>query len=509
MLVNLGGNRTYTFDLTRMKGGQAHEIYQRGSELENMDVQVEGAQLTDTGKANLQDYLSSINSTQGLSTDRNLLLNPKAGSGDNSFSFTWTGQQTISSIRTFMNGVSGSDLFLSKIPTARRIETKADEKKYLTPHLVRRHLVSDSNEITEYGAVHEIFSKDQQGKINNVEWVKPEDGDPMTNIAVVKTDNYVDIIYTSNDLKERSYDGITFAGKIAVARKDATTGKILFSYVYGSGKVLDKDLKLNGTETQELEITGTTTASTNLGIDPAERENTVTVNGQIENSSKLRGQWLQTKFGDGSGYGMKVKDLKKIGDSTVITVEQLTPFRLTGEVVETLFYPKISIPGKAYVVINESEFVTPPEIATHAPSMILQSEKAEISVNVKDNGGGIKNTTVTLDGKQAENPLVIEPISLSIGSHTIGVTVFDREGNQFSKEYTFTVTIDTDHLDDVIRAAGDKGLVPNIGVLQSLLSRAWNLEALQNEVGAQSGKYIDKGFAILLLKDIEYLKGHE
>ncbi|QIZ07177.1 cadherin-like beta sandwich domain-containing protein [Priestia megaterium] len=198
-----------------------------------------------------------------------------------------------------------------------------------------------------------------------------------------------------------------------------------------------------------------------------------------------------------------------VGDSTVITVEQLTPFRLTGEGVEPLFYPKISIPGKAYVVINESEFVAPPEITIHAPSMILQSEKAEISVNVKDNGGGIENTTVTLDGKQAENPLVIEPISLSIGSNTIGVTVFDREGNQFSKESTFTVTIDEDHLDNVIREAGEKGLISNQGIVQSLLSSVENLQALENKVRAQSGKHIDEGVAILLLKDIEYLKGHK
>lgn len=358
MMVNLDGNRNYTFDLTRMQGGQAHEIYQRGAELENMDVQAQGIPLADTGKANLQEYLTSINSTAGLSTDRNLLMDPKAGSGDNSFSFTWTGQQTGASIRTFMNAVDGSDVFLSSIPTARRIETKTDETIYVTPHLTRRHIVSDSNQITQFGAVHEIYRQGQSGEVTNVEWYKSDEADPMTNIAVVISDTYKDIIYTSGDTIERNFDGITFAGNIALARIDAVTGNLLFSYVYGTGKVVVHNQTLIGYDTEQLEITGAATASLNTGLDPEVRGNTITVKGKISNANALIGQRIQTKFADGSGYGLKVVSVTDLSDATMIGVENYNPFRVTDQGVETLFFPMVSIPGKAYVIVKLPKIAT-------------------------------------------------------------------------------------------------------------------------------------------------------
>jgi uncharacterized protein YjdB len=358
MMVNLDGNRNYTFDLTRMQGGQAHEIYQRGAELENMDVQIQGIQLTDTGKANLQEYLTSINSTAGLSTDRNLLRNPKAGSGDNSFSFTWTGQQTGASIRTFMNAVDGSDVFLSSIPTARRVETKADESNDVTPHLTRRHIFSDINQITQFGAVHEIYRQGQTGEISNVEWFKSDDADPMTSIAVVRSDKYKDIIYTSGDKNERSFEGINFAGSIALARIDLVTGNLLFRYVYGTGKVAVQNQALIGYDTQQLEITGATTASLNTGLDPEVRGNTLTVKGKVSNPSAWIGQRIMTQFGDGSGYGLKVLGVTELSDSTVLTVEGFIPFRVTSMGVQTLFFPIVSIPGKAYVLFKRPHFTT-------------------------------------------------------------------------------------------------------------------------------------------------------
>jgi uncharacterized protein YjdB len=383
MMVNLDGNRNYTFDLTRMQGGQAHEIYQRGAELENMDVQVDGIQLADTGKANLQEYLTGINSTEGLSTDRNLLMNPKVGNGDSSFSFTWTGQQTGASIRTFMNAVDGSNVFLSSIPTARRIETKADESNYVTPHLTRRHIVSASNQITQFGAVHEIYRQGQSGEVSNVGWFKTDDADPMTNIAVVTSEKYKDIIYTSGDTNERNFDGINFAGNIALARFDAVTGNLLFSYVYGTGKVVLQNDELIGYDTQQLEITAATTASLNIGLDPEVRGNTITVKGKISNSNALIGQFIQTKFADGSGYGLKVVSVTELSDNTVIGVENFNPFRVTDQGVETLFFPMVSIPGKAYVIVNLPKLTTrgvPP--VTDNPDTVISTDALLSDLNV-------------------------------------------------------------------------------------------------------------------------------
>lgn len=371
MMVRLDGNRSYTFDLTRLQGGQAHEIYQRGEEIEDMSVQTDGIELRATGADNLQAYLTSIGSTEGLSDDREQLRHPQAGSGMNSFSMTLTGEETGSSIRSFYNGIEGSDVFLSELPTARRITTKSEETQYTTPQLVRRKIVADSGEITQFGAVHETFRDGQEGEIQSVQWFKPDDGDPMTSIAVVTSDTYKDIIYTSGDLNARSFDGLTFASRITLVREDATTGELIYSYVYGQGSVTRQGEELTKASTQTFAITAATTASVNPALDPVARANTITVQGEVQDPEATVGHWLKVRFGDGSGYGLKVKGAQTSDGSTVFTVEQYTPFMLTDGGIQLVFSPNIEISGIAYVELDTSELV------------LAQAEDGE-----EDSGGG-------------------------------------------------------------------------------------------------------------------------
>ncbi|MCU6709925.1 Ig-like domain-containing protein [Paenibacillus sp. J5C_2022] len=355
ILVQLDGNRSYTVDLSRLQGGQAHEIYLRGSELEDIAAQTEGIALTDTGAAHLTEYLHSIHSPEGLSIDRERLTSPRAGSGESEFQLTWKGEETGSSIRAFMNGVEGSDVFFTSIPQARRITTKSEEAVYTTPHLTRRRMV-DENEITKFGAVYETFRNEQEGMVSTVQWFEPEDGNSMTSIAVVTSDKYKDTIYLSNDAVERSFQGITFAGKIAMVRMNRESGKTVYSYVYGEGKVKTKDKTVIGDQTVVKKITATTTASLNPDLDPSDRANTITVNGKVANKQAFIGKWLQVRFGDGSGYGMKIKKINNAGSDTIITVEQYVPFSLTESGITLNFSPHAVIPGDAYIELNASKF---------------------------------------------------------------------------------------------------------------------------------------------------------
>lgn len=478
MMVNVGGNRNYTFDLTRLQGGQAHEIYQRGEELEDMDTQVQGIQLTDTGEASLKDYLISINSTEGLPNNRELLESPKVTSGDNSFSFTWTGQQTGSSVRTFMNGVTGSDLFFTKMPAARRINTEADEKKYYTPHLTRRHIVSDPNENTQYGAVYETLRPNQTGEVSNVQWHKSDDNDPMTNIAVVTSSQYTDIIYTSGDTKERTFQGITFAGSVAVARLNTATGELVYSYVYGQGKVEKAGASLVGAPTQELEILATTTASTNLALDPEVRDNTITVKGHFANKDQLVGHWLQTRFSDGSGYGVKVTGFKEVGENTVLTLDQYTPFSVTAQGVNT-FYPQVSIPGKAYVVYNlpklKSDFA-PPVTTDNAPTGWTNHDTT-VTLSASDASSVVVATYYTVNGgaQQSGNSVVLQ----TEGVHTLKYWSVDSAGN-VEQPNTVTVSIDKSAPNISVTAPAEGSNYENSGTLTLQFTLTDSLSGVDN-----------------------------
>ncbi|MBD8217720.1 hypothetical protein IFU40_03620 [Microbacterium sp. CFBP 13617] len=368
MLVNLGGNRNYTFDLARLKGGQAHEIYQRGAELEAMTVQTNGVTMTGTGQPNLAAYLTSINSTQGYPQHRNWFLDPMVGSGTNGFDFTWTGAESGSAVHTFMNGVPGSDLFMSQLPRTRVITTKSDETRLTAPQLTRRTILDAPGQVTQYGAVYEATASGQSGLVNEVDWLAPSDGDPMTTIARVHSGEYTDIVYVSDDTTERIVDGITFAGSIALARTDAQTGELLSSYVYGTGKVIADDYALIGADTERVKIIAATTSSTNLGLDPeVDRENTITVDGTFADPAALIGERILTAFGDGSGFSMKVLGVKEHAGDTVLTLESFTPFTLTGGGVETTFSPKVAIAGDAYALFARSVTGAPDRAAADVP----------------------------------------------------------------------------------------------------------------------------------------------
>jgi hypothetical protein len=77
-----------------------------------------------------------------------------------------------------------------------------------------------------------------------------------------------------------------------------------------------------------------------------------------------------------------------------------------------------------------------------------------------------------------------------------------RKGNQLNIE----IVMDVAHLDKLIQAGSDNGKITNEGIVNSLLAKvkSESLQALANEVNAQSGKKIDKAFADLLLKAIEF-----
>jgi hypothetical protein len=78
-------------------------------------------------------------------------------------------------------------------------------------------------------------------------------------------------------------------------------------------------------------------------------------------------------------------------------------------------------------------------------------------------------------------------------------------GNKSEISFNIEVVMDVAHLDELIQAGSINGKITNEGIVNSLLAKvkSESLQAMANEVKAQSGKKIDKAFADLLLKAIE------
>lgn len=352
LLMNIGldESHSYVFDLSRMKGGDAHELFQRGSELENMDVSMNGISTENLGAASLiETEPFAAYKSSGLVQDMVHLKNPAAGDSSSDFSFTWEGEDSGSRITTYMNGVEGSKVFLSSIPTPRRVTTKAEEDIYTAPH-VTRYREAAENMVTSYGAVHEPSAAGEKEFIREVKW-SSLDGDDMGTFAVITTEHFIDYIYVSSDTAERILEGITFAGRTAFVRKDVNTGEIISSYVYGEGKAGETA----GAAAQELKVTDLQSAEWLIINQTEKKENAVTVEGNVQNAEEFIGKRVILKFGDQSGYGVKVRDIRNGEGSSIVTIEDFMPARISGDGVVTRFFPHdVSIPGDASLIFERS-----------------------------------------------------------------------------------------------------------------------------------------------------------
>lgn len=355
MNVALDDSHSYVFDLSRVQGEDAHLLFQRGSELEDMESS-ESIEFTDTGKDTLlqTDTFSAVKN-HSLIKDMDNLYEPKEADGSNDFSFTWTGEESGSRITTHMNGVEGSEVYLSMMPTPRRINTKEEEKIYRTPHLTRYS--SDADTVTKYGAVHEAAAEGEENLIEEVEWLYPDQDDTMGIVGKITTASYIDYIYISGDTEGRTVEDIEFAGNIAMVRKDRESGEIAYSYVYGDGKAGETV----GIQTQDLEVTGLTTQP--IAAAEAGDENTITVKGVVDHAEAYIGTTGQLVFGDGSGYGVKIKEVRENEDSIVFVTEDFVPVKLTDTGVETLFYPcGLNISGNVSLILKRSTIGNDSEI---------------------------------------------------------------------------------------------------------------------------------------------------
>lgn len=127
---------------------------------------------------------------------------------------------------------------------------------------------------------------------------------------------------------------------------------------------------------------------------------------------------------------------------------------------------------------------------------------------VTDEGSGVAETEVTLNGMTIENPIQIEPLQLAVGSHELRVRAVDHAGNDSERVFTLKVNMDIDHLDDLLVIGEKERLIKDVGISKSLsakivsiqaaknkLVREKKLKALRNEVKALSGKKIDHRYA--------------
>jgi hypothetical protein len=172
--------------------------------------------------------------------------------------------------------------------------------------------------------------------------------------------------------------------------------------------------------------------------------------------------------------------------------------------------------GESVVTIDS----TPPEIATPGKLTFLQTEPVLVSFSATDNVSGLKSLEVTFNGQTSAGPISLDPLSLSVGTYPIVVTATDNFGHRSTANFSLAITIDADHLDELIALGFDKGWIDNAGTEDSLMSHVNqilrdqgdneklqnSITSMENKVSAQRGKHIDEHFADMILENLAMIK---
>ncbi len=139
-------------------------------------------------------------------------------------------------------------------------------------------------------------------------------------------------------------------------------------------------------------------------------------------------------------------------------------------------------------------------------------------------GSGIDSFTVTVDGAAVAPGATVDIFWFALGTHTLAAHAVDVAGWETSKSATFEVAATLEDLPETIRELGRRGEITHDGTVKSLVQKAEaalaskqkgnigaatnQLQALLNELNAQTGQKVSLRGANLLVGDVQYIIAH-
>ncbi|WP_339301221.1 DUF6359 domain-containing protein [Paenibacillus sp. FSL K6-2441] len=223
---------------------------------------------------------------------------------------------------------------------------------------------------------------------------------------------------------------------------------------------------------------------------------------------------------DQGGSGLERTEYRVNGGEWIQYAE---PFTLSNDGKYTIEYRSVDRAGNEEapktLYINVDRLA--PEVTFTGDQQVLQvASSVPFHVDVNDAVSGPKSTAYRLDGRTITGVAEIVPFSLSVGTHKLTVQATDAAGHTTSVEFTFQVTIDIAHLDELVDMGKHHGYFLTNGTATSLqaqiaslqkaktpLERDIRLKALKITISVQSGLTMKQSFANLMLEDLEYIGG--
>jgi hypothetical protein len=345
MLIALDEQRSYVFDLFRLRGGDWHESILRPSADEDCDEQcdipISPRPGTLAGEA--VEYGERGPAGTGY---RNIIHDLRVGDGSQDATVTWKTKETGRSVRCFLMGQSGTEFILARAPLVRPAKnTPSERDKYQGPYLMRRH--TKGLELTSrFAAVYEAWPEGGKPVVDRVEWLRPEPADSLCAALRIHVGDRADLIYVSADDTPRHVGDISLSGPVAVVSMQA--GRTSWAYLYGAGSIEAPGLSLKGQQNLKAPLKRVLREEKN-GVNAFEVAADLT-------AETLQNVWLRIVHGDGSAHGYRIEDIQATEGGSRVLIAGEPGFEMTPTGMKMLYPPHYEIFGPQQLEIAKPAF---------------------------------------------------------------------------------------------------------------------------------------------------------
>jgi hypothetical protein len=339
VLVGADRQRSYTLDVTWIKGGSVHESFLRSAEDEDCESRVTPA-LT-SARGTLAEALGEAPGY--LPSHRARLSLAGTGRGGQDFDVTWTGKESGLTLHSYLRGIPYETVFLSRMPRLRPTENSVETKDNFPGwHLYRRREVRPED-ITCVAAVHDTARKGERGLILNVEWLRPAPADAGAVAVKVYLRDRIDTWYFSRDTIHRTVDGNSFAGRICGAA--GSGARLAWGYVWGAGELQMGPLRVTGAAPVEGEVLA-------IGRDATTGRSFFEVASTFVPDNTLKGRWGCLMGADGVGNGYRMVSAKAAGEGKVrVEVEGEIGWGMENGLVTRSWFPLSTGTGEGRITL--------------------------------------------------------------------------------------------------------------------------------------------------------------
>lgn len=353
-------NHSYAVDIHRISGGEARECYLAQTEDEDVEFT---ASITpsEAYSGTLPEWVKEKSAKSGpitTSSYASVIKNPQEVATNQDFSFTWKGKTSGTSLNAFIKGNENSYVAFCTWPTVRRTEQDSSLKNNFPGYYLYRRVDSQKDDITTFGAVYEGVKDGESARVLSVNWLET---DGMMTALEVELEDYIDYIYVSADSTERAVLDFVVSGSYIVARRNKESGDIVFSYIYGTGKVECGTHLHTGEEEFISNVTsasGSQFGANKLVLAESARD--------IES-----GLWGNVTFSDGSGTAFKVESTS----AKTVNVNNNPGFTISNDGAVFTAYPMYEEAETGKIAVFGSAFSSGMEIRKRSGDVVFTMKK--------------------------------------------------------------------------------------------------------------------------------------